>query len=172
MTSSYTKLVGHTIALLVLGWLTYISLTQEWVPILDGANLIFHEASHWLFFWGPQFLVALGGTLGQLMIPAICAIAFWRERKVLSTQIMLWWLGQNLVNVSVYVGDARAQALPLLGGDGVGHDWAYLLREIGVLAHDTTIAIWVASIGTALMVYMLIEIALHTWELATHRFHR
>ncbi|MBP9749805.1 MAG: hypothetical protein KBD21_03680 [Candidatus Pacebacteria bacterium] len=172
MTGSYTKFFGHAIVILILGWLTYISLTQEWVPILDGANLIFHEAGHWIFFWGPQFLMVLGGTLGQIVIPAVCAVAFWREQKMLSMRIMLWWLGQNMVNVSVYVGDARAQVLPLLGGDGAGHDWAYLLHEMGLLAHDTAIAIWVASIGTALMVYMLIEITLHAWEFRTHRFHR
>ena len=154
-------LATHVIALAVLGWLTYISLTEKWVPLLDGANLIFHEAGHWIFGFGPEMLAVLGGTLGQLMVPLICAIAFFREGKRLETQLMVWWVGQNLVNISVYLADARAQALPLLGGDAAGHDWAYLLGRWGLLSHDTIIAAWVAAIGTALMLYMLLEMALH-----------
>ena len=33
--------------------------------------------------------------------------------------VTLFWVGQSLFNVSVYVKDARAQALPLLGGEDV-----------------------------------------------------
>ena len=43
------------------------------------------------------------------------------------------WVGQNIINVSVYAGDAVAMQLPLLGGDSVIHDWNYLLGTLHVL---------------------------------------
>ena len=48
------------------------------------------------------------------------------------------WLGENLINISVYAADARAKALPLLGGEKVYHDWNYLLAEINMLEYDQT----------------------------------
>jgi len=39
--------------------------------------------------------------------------------------VALWWVAQNLWNISVYVKDARAEELPLVGGGE--HDWNYLL---------------------------------------------
>lgn len=131
--------MGYGAAALVLAWLTYLVLTNDGIRFLDGVNLIFHEAGHWIFFWGPEFLVVLGGTLGQLLVPLICLVAFLREARYTSALVMLWWVGQNLVNVSVYAADARTQALPLLGGEAVMHDWAYLLGNIGLLGYDRVV---------------------------------
>ena len=49
-------------------------------------------------------------------------------------------------NVSVYVKDARALELPLVGGGE--HDWAYLLGELNLLPRDQAIghAIWLAGV--------------------------
>ena len=60
--------------------------------------------------------------------------------------IALWWVAQSLWNVSVYVKDARAQELPLVGGGE--HDWAYLLGELDLLPHDQAIghAVWLAGV--------------------------
>jgi len=50
------------------------------------------------------------------------------------------WVGQNIINVSVYVGDALLQQLPLLGGDGALHDWNYLLNSVGWIFYAQKIA--------------------------------
>jgi hypothetical protein len=44
----------------------------------------------------------------------------------------------NLAEISVYVADARAQELPLIGGGE--HDWTFLLEHWGVLVRDVVIA--------------------------------
>jgi hypothetical protein len=54
-------------------------------------------------------------------------------------QFSLLWLGQNLINISVYAADAQARRLPLLGGNKVYHDWHYLLNEIGLLQYDAEV---------------------------------
>ena len=46
-------------------------------------------------------------------------------------------MGQNCWNISVYIKDARAQELPLVGGGE--HDWTFLLGQWGWLAQDQAI---------------------------------
>lgn len=145
------RVLGCGGAALVLMWLTHHVLTNDGLRFLDGVNLIFHEAGHWLFFWGPKFLAVLGGTLGQLLVPLICLVAFLHEARYISALIMLWWVGQNLTNISIYAADARAQALPLLGGEAVTHDWAYLLDHMGLLPHDHVVAAMLYHLGSLLM---------------------
>jgi len=106
--------------------------------VLDGVSLLMHEAGHLLFSFLGAFVQILGGTLLQLVMPISFLIYFWRQRQIAGAQFGLFWLGQNLINVGVYVADARSQALPLIG-DGL-HDWAYLLGRIGLLQQDQVIA--------------------------------
>jgi hypothetical protein len=60
---------------------------------------------------------------------------FIKKQKVLF-QISTIWFAESMMNVSVYVSDARAMALPLLGGNKVIHDWNYLLGELNLLEYD------------------------------------
>ena len=105
---------------------------------LDGVNLLFHEAGHvFLAFFG-QTLQFMGGTLGQLFFPIACALHFAQTRRFFETALMGIWLAESLMNTARYLGDAQAQALPLVGGHI--HDWNWLLQKWGVLAHCETIA--------------------------------
>ena len=60
----------------------------------------------------------------------------------------LWWLGQICWNISVYIRDARAQELPLVGAGE--HDWAILLDHWGWLERDQTIGRAVFLLGVVL----------------------
>src|SRR3989454_2304072 len=62
---------------------------------------------------------------------------FWRQGDRHASMVALWWVAQNLWNVSVYVQDARAEQLPLVGGGE--HDWNYLLGTLGLLNQDQLI---------------------------------
>jgi len=73
--------------------------------------------------------------------------------------VTLFWFAQSLHNVSVYIADARAQQLPLVGGEYVIHDWAYMLSRLRMLRDDRSIAdlvragaalAWFAALGGAL----------------------
>jgi hypothetical protein len=87
-----------------------------------------------------------GGTLFQLIMPAIFVGYFLRREDRHSASVALWWVAQNFWNISVYAADARAQELPLVGGGE--HDWAYLLGELHWLQYDQRIAriIWTAGV--------------------------
>jgi hypothetical protein len=60
------------------------------------------------------------------------------------------WLGENLMNVARYAGDAREQALPLVGGEI--HDWNWLLGRAGLLAHEDAIAAGIHALGVLVVV--------------------
>jgi hypothetical protein len=112
---------------------------------LDAVDLAIHETGHLVFAPFGDVITALGGTLLQLLLPAAFAVYFTRRGDGHAASVAWWWVAQNLWNVSVYVGDALAQELPLVGGGE--HDWAYLLAEFGVLRHDREIATGVRLLG-------------------------
>lgn len=131
-------LVGATGLFFLLG-LTAIFSEPGWIPLLDGVNLLFHEAGHPLFgLFGWEALAILGGTLMQLLVPLLVMGSFWLRREAPGTAVTGIWCCENGLNIARYVADARAQVLPLVGGGE--HDWANLLGRWGLLAQDVTIA--------------------------------
>ncbi len=126
---------------------------------LHGVNLAFHEAGHLLFRPFGRFLTVLGGSLGQLLIPLICMVTFLiKSRDPFGASVALWWLGQNFMDMAPYIGDARALRLILLGGitgrDAVDyHDWEFLLKKLGWLKWDRTLA-WISH-GTGSLCILL-----------------
>ena len=107
--------------------------------LMDNIDLVIHEAGHVFFSLFGKFIYTLGGTLMQVIIPLIIAGFFFRNSYRTGVQFALLWLGQNIINISVYVADARSQKLPLLGGNKVYHDWNYMLNAIGLLNFDQII---------------------------------
>ena len=142
------------------------ALSGAFVPqsawLLDGTNLLFHEAGHPLFSFGGEWFGFAGGTIMQLLIPAGIAIAFFYQRQFYSASIMLLWFGQNFFGISVYIQDARAQNLPLVGGGD--HDWNYLLSRAGLLQQDQIVGQVVWIVGLVIVVIALITGVYHAWN--------
>ena len=122
---------------------------------LDRVDLVIHEAGHMFFSWFGEFLQVLGGTMGQLFVPAAFTVYFHLRREFFSSAVTFFWCGQNLFNISVYVKDARAMTLPLVsvgGGEDTIHDWNYLLSRFGLLTWDQAIGnlVYIIGIGVIL----------------------
>lgn len=119
-------------------------------------NLPFHEAGHILFSPFGDFMTALGGSLLQVMVPAICAAAFLlKQEDPFGASICVWWTGESLIDLAPYIDDARSLQLMLLGGpaDEVeGHDWEAILTSLGWLHLDHRIANLVYYAGAILMI--------------------
>jgi hypothetical protein len=127
-------------ALVCMGILVLFLLVSEkgFVPVLDHANLAFHEAGHLFFGLLGSTAELYGGTLGQLFFPAVAVGSFWLRRQPVSFALAAAWFFENFFNIARYMADARARNLPLVGGGE--HDWANIFSRWGALSYDTTVA--------------------------------
>lgn len=130
------------------------------LTIIDGANLIFHEAGHIILLPFGEFVHYLGGSLMQVAVPAICAAYFWLHEQRGSAAVALFWTGESITNVAIYVADARRMELPLIGGD---HDWNYLLDHLNLLNQAESLGRSVFVLG---VITILFAVALLIADLA------
>lgn len=114
---------------------------------LDRVDLVIHEAGHVLFGLFGEFIGVLGGSLMQVLIPAGIVAYFAWHRQQYSAAVTLFWVAQSLFNVSVYIKDARAQVLLLLGGEDTLHDWNYLLGRLSLLRWDQAVGNVIYALG-------------------------
>lgn len=142
-------------SLMMLPLCVYFGLSRGDYIFMDAIDLAVHEAGHLVFAMFGEFIRMAGGTLLQLLIPMGIAAFYLRRGQVVGTQLGLLWLGQSCINVSVYAADARTQALPLVGGPYVLHDWHYMLRRLGMLEYDAGIGMFLFVLGIILFVVLL-----------------
>lgn len=156
-------LIGRVFILLVIiAWglkfiFSSIESNYSGISFMHLVNLPFHEAGHILFRFFGQFMMTLGGSLTQCLVPLICLLTFLvKTRDPFAASVSLWWLGENLIDLAPYINDARALKLILLGGvtgrDVEGyHDWEFILHKIGLLEYDHLIAKTAHVIGALFM---------------------
>ena len=180
------RVVGQAVLLAGAAWVTatYLRATIDrsqraasiGQQLLESANLVFHEAGHWIFgILGVDLLTIAGGSLLQLIVPAVCAAAFLtRHPDPFAASFSCWWAGQSAVNLAPYVADARAQRLILLGGvtgrDRPGfHDWNNLLGRLGLLEWDAFLGALLHWGGLTVMAAGLIigaQVLQRQWQIA------
>jgi hypothetical protein len=167
---------GRGILLILLGWWTwrFVPHPLDWsrlnASFLHLVNLPFHEAGHILFSPFGEFLTILGGSLLQVGVPVVCAVAFAGRDDWFSVAVCAWWAGESLVDLAPYIADARALQMPLLGGgtgaEVEGHDWEAILGRLGWLHLDHTLGLGAHVAGSALMIAAL---AFGAWLLLNGR---
>jgi hypothetical protein len=140
-----TKLVVAAIASLYFLWCAYDP--YQW-HLIDGVNLVIHEAGHLVFSPFGEFMMVAGGSLFQVIMPALFVGYFWYHTKFYSAALVLFWVGESILNVSVYAGDSLALQLPLLGGEGSFHDWNYMLSTLNLLPATKKISGAIRLLGT------------------------
>lgn len=136
---------------------------------LHLVNLPFHEAGHILFSPFGRFMQTLGGTLGQLLMPAVCmGVLLFRTRDAFGAAVALWWLAESFMDIAPYINDARALDLVLLGGvTGKEvedyHDWELILGKLDLLSMDHALAMVAQSMGIVLMLTALVWAGANLW---------
>ena len=95
--------------------------------LLDTINLFIHEAGHLFFRMLGMWMHIMGGSFFQVALPAALLVVTARQKL---SQIGLpgFWVGESMVNVSVYIRDAPHKQLKLIAR-GLIHDWNWLLSE-------------------------------------------
>jgi hypothetical protein len=131
----------------------YYAFTPEQWNFIDSANLLVHEAGHWIFSFFGQTLYVAGGSILQILIPCLFAAYFFGKKEIYSASIVLFWVGQNILNVASYAGDAIKMQLPLLGGnENVIHDWNFLLTRFQWLNNAEQISGGMKTLGILIFI--------------------
>lgn len=134
----------------------WCAFAPENAQFLHLINLPIHEAGHIFFRILGEFMGVAGGSLFQIIVPIVFFGYFVYHQKPFSAAIVLFWVGENFLDVYVYANDAVAMQLPLLSGltgsEGGFHDWNYLLTETGLLGSTNLIAKMLRFSGTLLIV--------------------
>ncbi|MEX5217583.1 MAG: hypothetical protein NW701_07125 [Nitrospira sp.] len=146
------------------GWtfmVTPLELNYAGESALHLVSLPFHEAGHVIFMPFGRFMMVLGGTLGQIVMPLICAgTLLLKTRDAFGASVAFWWTAENFMDIAPYINDARALELILLGGvtgqEVEGHDWEYLLGTLGWLQYDHRLAQLAQWIGIMIMAASLL----------------
>jgi hypothetical protein len=132
-------------------------------------NLPFHEAGHIIFSPFGRLIHYLGGTLGQLLMPAVgTGVLLFRTRDPFGAAVAQWWLAESFMDIAPYINDARSLKLILLGGvtgkDVADyHDWEFILGHLHMLSWDHTLARCAQLIGISLMLAAIGWAAMQLW---------
>jgi len=157
--------------LLVWGTMMIIGPVEKgWSTFVHHINLPIHETGHLIFLVFGRFVHFLGGSIFQILLPAIFAAAFLMyKRDAFAAAVMLWWTVQNFLDVASYIHDARAMSANLVGG-GI-HDWNWLLGKMGLLHLDHSIAAAVFALGAGIMMLSMFWSGWILWLIADHQIH-
>ncbi len=162
---STPKFVAFVIAFTMLAALL-VRDNDGFIPIIYYANVVFHEAGHFIFLVFGDRMGLYGGTLGQLLPPIICAVVFWRQKSLVSLSVALLWLFENFFDIAAYIETARSEGpvvRGVLGNIGI-HDWWRILIGWRVLQYDTTIATIVRVMGWLGLFSTLVWITYFWWR--------
>jgi hypothetical protein len=130
-------------------WVAYDPLQGSFLDLVD---LPIHETGHLIFRTFGEFIGIAGGSLFQVIMPCVFAGYFIWHNKYYSAAVVLFWVGQSIINVYVYAADAVAMQLVLTSGltgsEGSFHDWNYMLTRTGLIGSTKLIAGLIRMVGT------------------------
>ncbi|MES2631059.1 MAG: hypothetical protein V4611_03815 [Patescibacteria group bacterium] len=154
-----TKFMPNPLRLYIVGWIFFVYLFTQILNftaansgniLLSGLYFVefgVHEASHLAVFFLPAIFVAAAGSIGEIAFTFLILFATIKAKAYFAAVFASLWIMLAMRNVGLYIADARAQAIPLIGpGENVQHDWNYILGQLGWLEYDKlmgNIVIWV-----------------------------
>lgn len=149
MQLSYPKLI---FAILLSIYFLWIASDPMQGSFLDLVDLPIHETGHLLFRPFGEFMMIAGGSLFQVIFPAVFVAYFIWHEKFYSASVVVFWVGQSVLNVWVYASDAVVMQLVLTSGftgsEGSFHDWNYLLTETGLIRSTKIVSGIIRAAGT------------------------
>lgn len=125
--------------LLGLGVFIAVGMWSNWVWVLDNFTLVLHEAGHPMVGMLSNRMMVYGGTFFQLLFPWLTKRHFEKINSAEGVVFARYWIAASIHNVGVYMSDARAKDLPLVGGldPEDAHDWAEILTRWHLIRYDT-----------------------------------
>ena len=142
------------------GWY-FIVQGSDWTVLgssfLHQVNRPFHEYGHIMFRPFGAWWMYFGGSLFQSVAPLLPLLYFmvW-QRDNFAASLMLWWSGQNILDVSPWIADAPYRYLPTGSGKADDHDWWNLLRMSDALDMAQPLAVLCFALGTLVILASLL----------------
>ena len=153
MKPNIPKLIFAVLFSIYFLWIAYDPMQGSF---LDNVDLPIHETGHLIFRLFGELMMIAGGSLFQVIFPAVFVGYFIWQRSFYSVAIVLLWVGQSILNVWVYASDAVVMQLVLTSGftgtEGSFHDWNYLLDHFGLLGSVKPVAGIIRFIGTSTII--------------------
>lgn len=153
MRPNYPKLIFAIALSIYFLWIAYAPMQGSFLDLVD---LPIHETGHLIFRLFGEFMGIAGGSLFQVILPIVFVGYFVLRHQYYSAAIVMFWVGQSILNVWVYASDAVVMQLVLTSGftgsEGSFHDWNYLLTETGLLGSTKIVAGIIRGIGTLVII--------------------
>lgn len=144
------------------GWVTsivlfpacvYYLLNRETATILDTASRLMFDAGRYFFGFSEGLWVYAGGAILQILLPFALVAFFFLHRYAFGLQVFLFWLGQNLINVSTYFIISEAAHPNRLGV----RDAEHLLAGLQISEYTVHIGAVLFAVGsTCFLICLLI----------------
>ena len=147
------KLIFASVLTIYFLWIAYAPMEGSFLDLVD---LPIHETGHLIFRLFGEFAGIAGGSLFQVLLPAVFVGYFIWRLQYYSAAIVLFWIGQSILNVWVYASDAVVMRLVLTSGftgtEGSFHDWNYLLTQTGLIGSTGIVAGIIRAVGTLVII--------------------
>src|SRR5687768_1433016 len=99
MQPNIPKLIFALLLTIYFLWIAYDPMKGSFLDLVD---LPIHETGHLVFRLFGEFAGIAGGSLFQVILPAVFVGYFLWHHQYYSAGIVLFWVGQSLLNVWVY----------------------------------------------------------------------
>lgn len=145
------------------GWRLYacdIATAEINGSFMHNIILPIHEAGHVLFLFLGRFMAVAGGSILQVLLPLVLALAFvfgkgGCRRDNFAASLMLWWVSVAIIDLAPYIWDAFDPKLVLLDGrtdaESDGHDWQNILGDLGLIRRAHLIGAIAHQFGLVVM---------------------
>ena len=153
MRPNLPKLIFAVVLTIYFLWIAYDPMRGSFLDLVD---LPIHETGHLVFRLFGEFLGIAGGSLFQVIVPMVFVGYFIWRLQYYSAAIVVFWVGQSILNVWIYAADAVVMQLVLTSGftgsEGSFHDWNYLLTRTGLLGSTKLVAGIIRTLGTIVII--------------------
>ncbi|HUR99614.1 MAG TPA: hypothetical protein VMZ26_16230 [Pyrinomonadaceae bacterium] len=153
MRPNFPKLMFAAVSTIYFLWIAHDPMQGSFLDLVD---LPIHETGHLIFRIFGEFLGIAGGSLFQVILPAVFVGYFVWRHQYYSAAIVLFWVGQSILNVWVYAADAVVMQLVLTSGftgsEGSFHDWNYMLTRTGLIGSTKMVAGIIRAVGTMVII--------------------
>ncbi len=131
----------------------YLMIWRPTFSPFDWINVLVHETGHLVFLPFADAAATAGGSILQIGLPLLLALAYLAQDDKFGASISIWWLGQSLTFLATYIGPSKEGAVEFFRTSA---DWDQIHVWLGTAYQSSALAGWVVSLGIVLMFFGIV----------------